>query len=239
MSSNYHLDPSKIKLDRVKREIAGRKLSPKRQILGEQLDTRFDGLREAGIETLADLLAACKNRKAIAACTAATGIPEEYLTILGREARGYLPQPVDLRDIPDCDSESVAKLHKEGLGNSKKLWERLRSENAPTESDKGSGGLMDASRGVASELGIDPSVLVELWQLSDLARIPGVGPVFARLIYLSGYATCGELAEAVVDDLDRSLKEANAGNRYTSVMASRSDLAGCIKWARELAQGER
>lgn len=236
MFSNYHLDPSTIDLDRVKGEIGGRKLSPKRQILGDQLDARFARLREAGIDTLADLLQACKNKRAIATCASVTGISEEYLTILGREARGYLPQPVDLRRIPDSDIETVTKLHDAGLGDSKRLWERLVPATPQGRGDKG-GGVTEAAEELALELEIDPEVVREFWQLADLARVPGVGPTFARLIHLSGYPTTRELGAAEVEELERRLREANAGKRYTSVMATQTDLVNCIRWGKELSPG--
>ena len=210
----YHRDPSQIDLDEVRGDIAGRTLSPKRRILGEALEERFGLLKAQGITTLAQLIEATKSKQAIAGTAGESGLPEEYLVILGREARGYLPKPIDLSRIPDVSPEVVEKLNSSGLKDSKKLWEW--------------------SRGHAPEPEIQPFV-----EMCDLARVPGVGPVFAKLLHLAGYRTTAELAQADLDELDRRLREANAGNRYTSVTASKTELEGCIRWARLLSEEER
>jgi predicted flap endonuclease-1-like 5' DNA nuclease len=237
MPQSYHLDPATIGLDRVKEEIRGRELSPKRRILGEALEERFSRLQKLGIDSLGSLIAACKNKKALTRTAEQSGLDEEYLVVLGREARGYLPQPIDLRRIPDTASEVTEALRSAGLGDSKKLWERIRETEVATDASGAlPGGTPPAViSALAEKLHIPPEALRELSEMSDLARIPGVGPVFARMIHLAGYKTTAALAQADVEQLDQGLRQANAGNRYTSVMANQGDLENCIRWARELA----
>ena len=210
----YHRDPSLIDLEEVKGDIAGRTLSPKRRILGEAPEERFGLLEGRGITTLEALIEATKNKRAIAKTAEESGLSEEYLVILGREARGYLPKPIDLSRIPDVSPKVVEKLTASGLKDSKKLWEWSRAH--------------------APEPEIQPLV-----EMSDLARVPGVGPVFAKLLHLAGYRTTAELARADIDELDRRLRKANAGNRYTSVTANKTDLEGCIRWAQLLTEEGR
>ena len=53
----------------------------------------------------------------------------------------------------------------------------------------------EARQKLAGETGIPLATIVELVKLSDLARIWGVGPVFARIIYDSGVDTVALVAE--------------------------------------------
>ena len=220
----YHLDPRRIPLDRVKDQILGRKLSEKRRILADDAESRFARMRQFGILTLGDLIDATKTKTALARFQSESGFPEDYLVVLRREALGYLPQPVDLKRIPGVDSGALTALSKARLADSKKLWERVVLGAIPMEA-------------LASEVGKDAEILRELLEMSDLARIPGVGPVFAKMIHEAGYLTTRELAAADVEELERRLKEVNAGGRYTKVTATTADLAACIGWARELSSG--
>jgi predicted flap endonuclease-1-like 5' DNA nuclease len=230
----YHLDPDSIDLDHVKGEIAGRELSPKRRILGEKIDARFALLGSLGISSLAALIKATKTKRLLGELQARSGLPEEYLVVLGREARGYLPKPIDLSRIPDIDPELLGQLKAAGLGDSKKLWEWSNPEQIKPERIQPEQISLEQIKPELAGPEWDSAVR-ELAEMADLARLPGVGPVFCRMLHLAGYRTCGELSQADAAEVDRRLREVNRGNRYTAVNAAAADLAACIRWARRLA----
>ncbi len=216
MARSYHLDPYGIPLSRVSEEISRRALSPKRKILADNLEERFARLGDLGISSLGDLIDACKTKTKMSELARHTGFPEDYLVVLRREAMGYLPKPVDLGRVPDVPPEVVDRLRAAGLGDSKRLWEYV-----------GSGGEAQKAR-------IDHRQLSDLRDMADLCRIPGVGPVFARMIFEAGYRNTTDLSQADVDELSRRLDEVNEGNRYTGIKATKTDVAHCIRWADEL-----
>ncbi len=76
--------------------------------------------------------------------------------------------------------------------------------------------------------------LLELVKLSDLARIGGVGPVFARLLYDAGADTLEELPKCLPEELFERLHAINREKGYTKAMASLKDVTYCIETASEL-----
>jgi len=60
---------------------------------------------------------------------------------------------------------------------------------------------------LSKETGIPKEVLNELVGLSDLSRIYGVGPVFARLIYDVGIRSVKEFVECTAEDFIRIYEE--------------------------------
>ncbi len=62
---------------------------------------------------------------------------------------------------------------------------------------------------LAAKTGIDPKVLLELLNRADLARIKGIGEVFANLLEEAGVDTVKELAHRVPANLHAKLAEIN------------------------------
>jgi hypothetical protein len=75
--------------------------------------------------------------------------------------------------------------------------------------------------------------LLQLVKMSDLARISGVGPVFARLLYEAGADTLEALATQTPEALLERLRAINDKKGYTKIMASLKDVQHCIDTARE------
>lgn len=165
----YHLDAEKVSLKQFQLSLENRKLIPSRTILKEKLRERFDVLSSAGIETLKDLIESLKNKAKIEAFSKQTGLAVDYLTVLKREASSYFPNPVALSKFPDVDSQLVQKLEQRGIKNSKHLFNAVKTN---PERQK-----------LYSELAIPENQIMELAYLSDLVRLYGVGPAFARLLF--------------------------------------------------------
>ena len=81
----------------------------------------------------------------------------------------YLPNPIRLDKFPGVSRKCVEKLEEVGIKNSRHLFNAARDK-----SDR-----MLLSQKTEIPIGI----LNELVGLSDLSRVYGVGPVFARMIY--------------------------------------------------------
>ena len=151
---------------------------------------------------MADLLAALKTPAAIATKSSETGIPADYLTLLRREAMSYLPNPVSLAKFPGVDPTHVQALADLGISHSRHLFRR-----AATRLKR---------KALAATAGLPMACLDELICLSDLSRLYGVGPVFARLLYDAGFQTIGALRRCTAKELvqlyeERTRKPADFG----------------------------
>jgi hypothetical protein len=171
-SENYHLDPEKISLEQFRQSLEARELIPSRLILKENLEERFEVLASAGISNLMELIGSLKSKANVENFSEQIGLPVGYLTILKREASSYFPNPVPLKKFPDVDTQILLKLEKLGLKNSKQLFNAARTN--------------EERQNLCSESGVSERQLMELVHLSDLVRLYGVGPAFARLLYNVG-----------------------------------------------------
>ena len=220
MSNNYHLDLQDISLEQYKQTLKEAELIPSRRILKEQIDSRFSRLQAQGISNLAEFLAAVKSTGKINELAGRTGLSVEYLTLLRREVNALLPKPTNLRDFPGIDPEIPEKLAKRGIKNSKHLFESALTRQQRAE--------------LAEELGINPQDLLELVKLSDLSRVYGVGPVFARLLYDAGIESVEAIARADTSQLFAKLSKAYLAAGNSRVDFKERDIAFCIQMAGRL-----
>jgi predicted flap endonuclease-1-like 5' DNA nuclease len=221
MSDSYHIDLQHIPLDEYKQTLKAAELIPSRRILKEQIDDRFSRLQAQGIANLAKFLEAVKSTGKIDDLAGKTYISVEYLTLLRREVNALLPNPKNLKNFPGIEPSIVEKLAARGIKNSKQLFESALTRRQRAE--------------VVQEAGIDPEVLLELVKLSDLSRIYGVGPIFARLLYDAGYDSVEAIARADSPALFGRLSRAYLAAGNSRVDFTERDIAFCIQMAGRLA----
>jgi len=169
MDSHYHIDLNNYSLKKYSNSLSKRKLIPSRKILKVGLKKNIAILEEEGIKTLGDLVMRFNKKEKIQAFAQKVSIPEDYLTILVREAKSYLPNPISLSKLPDIDKNYIEALAIAGIKNTKQLFTKALNQN---KNDL-----------LSKELNIPQSVIKELIAISDLSRLYGVGPVFARMLY--------------------------------------------------------
>ncbi len=169
MKKQYHLNTDKYRLQKFKKSIEERRIIPSRIILKENIDERFNIIEHNGVDTLKDLIDVLKTKDKIEIFANETGLSVEYLTILKREAGSYLPNPINLKKIPGIETASIEALEKVGIKNTKQFFLKVNT-------------IKHANQ-ISQQTGISLNKLNELTSLSDLSRLYGVGPVFARMIY--------------------------------------------------------
>ena len=193
MTSQYHIDLEKFSLQRFKTSLESRELIPSRSSLKDDLDERFRILEVNGISNLSELIGALKTKPKIAAFSQETGLTIEYLTLLNREAKSYLPNPVRLDKFPGISREFVDSLEAEGIKNSRQMFNEAKDKNERNR--------------ISRKTGIPIETLNELVGLSDLVRAYGVGPVFARMIYDVGIQSIKEFVAYTAEDFVRIYEE--------------------------------
>jgi hypothetical protein len=168
----YSIDPSLISLEEFKDLTANRKMLPGRVVLHEQIDKRFCQLKHSGMVTLVDLLRILGTKSKIQSLAIQTGLPEDYLVLLKREAGSYMAKPFPLSSFPGIPYEYVELLKSRGIKNTKNFYEQVQSDHQQAQ--------------LAESTGIPVYRLKELFTLCALSRITGVGGVFARVLYEAG-----------------------------------------------------
>lgn len=107
MAASYHIDTSKYSLQEMKKNLLTRDLIPSRLPLKDGLESYFQIIEGEGIQTLKDLINALKNKQKIGDFSSKSGISEKYLTLLRREAKSYLPNPVSLDKFSGFEEEDI------------------------------------------------------------------------------------------------------------------------------------
>jgi len=193
MSDQYQIDLEKYSLQKFKKSLQTRDLIPSRSSLKEGLDKRIRVLENYGITNLKELTNALKTKKKVELFSQETGLSIEYLTLLNREAKSYLSKPIRLDKFPGAQTEYLDRLDNAGIRNSKQLF--IKAQNK------------DRRERLARETDIPMETLNELIGLSDLSRIYGVGPVFARMMYDVGIKSVKEFVEYTAEDFIRIYEE--------------------------------
>ena len=189
MKDQYHINVEKYSLRKFKSNLSSRNMIPSRVSLKVELNERFQILENNGITNHKELIDALKTKSKIERFSKGTGLSIEYLTLLNREAKSYLPNPIRLDKFPGVSRRCVEKLEEVGIKNSRHLFNAARDK-----SDR-----MLLSQKTEIPIGI----LNELVGLSDLSRVYGVGPVFARMIYDVGIKSIREFAQHTAEDFVR------------------------------------
>ena len=131
------------------------------------------------------MLKELKSKVKLQAFSNRTGIDEEYLVLLKREAGSYIPKTVKLDKFPEADQALLQRLHEIGIADSKKLVNQFYNDEKPV-------------RAVYSDFKKSFQYLVEL---CDLSRIPGVGPAFAYILWRSGNASAEDFLNTPITEV--------------------------------------
>ncbi|MCJ7535434.1 MAG: DUF4332 domain-containing protein [Anaerolineales bacterium] len=193
MGNQYHIDLEKFSLQKFKNDLKTRDMIPSRVSLKEELDERFKILENNGITNLKELIDTLKTKPKIELFSKETGLSIEYLTILKREAKSYLPNPFQLDKFPGIPTKYVNRLEAEGIRNSRQLFNKVKGRN---ERER-----------LSQKTEIPIEIMDELVCLSDLARAYGVGPVFARMFFDVGIKSIKEFVENTAEESIRIYEE--------------------------------
>ena len=222
MVSDYYIDLEQISLERFKRTLGSKELLPGRMILKEHIEKRFGILESMGISNLQELWDALKTKKQVAQFADKSGLSEDYLVILRREVSSYIPKPINLKALPNIDAEYIERLANADIKHTKHLFDRARTKRERAE--------------LSEQLNIPGKVLLELVKLSDLVRILGVGPSFARLLYEAGVDSVATFVHQSPEELIKKIHTANEEKQYTKVNLTTKDIIYCLETASLLPQ---
>jgi len=193
MGEKYNIDLEKYSLQKFKNNLEVRDMIPSRVSLKEALDERFAILEDSGITNLKELIGRLKTKQKIELFSRDTGLSIEYLTVLNREAKSYLPNPIRLDKFPGIPPKYTNRLETEGIKNSRQLFNEAKDKKEREQLSQ------------ITEIPI--GIMNELVCLSDLARAYGVGPVFARIIYDVGIKSIKEFVGKTPEEFIKIYEE--------------------------------
>lgn len=223
MAGQYHTDLRRFSLERYKRILQTGPLLPSESVLGEEIPERFAVLESMGIGNLKDLTDALSTKKKRERFSQESGLPQDYLTVLRRRAGSYTPRPIPLRKLLGIDPAYIERLAAAGIKDTKQLFEQAQLRQDRTE--------------LSGRADVPEDVMLELVKLSDLARPPYVGPVYARLLYETGLDTIAVLSTQQPEALrERLLATKQEKGIYKAAIPSVEDFRSWLEIVRALPQ---
>lgn len=193
MGTHFHIDLDEYSLQRFKNDLATREMIPSRVSLKDDLDARFEKLEIYGITNMNELIKALNSKDKIERFSQETGLTKEYLTLLNREAKSYLPKPIRIDKFPGISINASTRLEAVGIRNTRQLFDQAWDKKV--------------RESLAQKTEIPVELLDELVCLSDLSRAYGIGPVFVRMLYDVGIKTIKEFVEYTAEDVIKVYEE--------------------------------
>jgi predicted flap endonuclease-1-like 5' DNA nuclease len=216
----YSTDLERISLDEFQEILLSIELLPSRKILLVGLSTLIEKLKQKGADNLAALQKLLKNKKRYPDLAAELAVSVEYLKVLNREINSYVSKPVQLSKLEVFTDAELERLEAAKLKSTRDLYER---------------GLTRSDLNILSEaLSIPQEKIVTALELSDLLRITGVGPVYARILKEMGIKDVASLLEinsqVAVDEYERI----NAEKNYSKVNLGIKDIEYVKRFCKKL-----
>lgn len=176
----YYVDFSQVSLDQFKKYLKADELVPSRQLLLNDLPSNFNKLKAQGFDNIASILLTLKNKNKFKALAKTSEIEENYLLILSREIRSWLPKSEKISDFTAFDENTIHSLFEAGYKNTKLLWEA---------------GLTPQMRKIiATNTKTKLEDIDKLVCLSDLCRVRWVNSTFSQMLWMANVRSAKELA---------------------------------------------
>lgn len=213
----FNIDLSEMSLEVFEQLLMESDLVPSRMFLKEHAEPYFKLLRNHKIRNVDELLKILKNKKCINEWADRTGIPEEYLTVLNREIKGYIRTPIKLDKMPGLQEDTIKNLSEGGIVNTLNLF-----NNVLTPQDR---------TALAARMDIDEDELLLVTKLVDLTRIRWVNHTFAYALHESGYDTTEKVAAADPGEMYQAIKKVNEERQFFPAHIGLVDINRCIEFA--------
>lgn len=217
----YYINLENISIDEYKEILKGADLLPSRMILKNDIDEKFDALKELQIENVEVLRKTLSNKSKLQAISRQTAIAEDYLKILIREVRSYRQKPNRIQDFPGISKSTVQELDKLGIRNTFQLFDFVLTP--------------ESRRAISKQTGISDSEITRLAQLTDLSRIRWVNHTFAYVLHEAGYDSSANVAGADYKDLYERVCSLNDEREIYKGHIGLHDMKLCVEAAKDVS----
>lgn len=216
----YSIDLERISLDEFAELVQTADLLPGRRILLDGFPGVIAGLKRRGIGHLAALHRLLKDKKGHPALADELSVSTDYLVVLRREVNSYVSKPVPLAKLGVFSEAELNRLAEAGLKSTRDLYERALTPSA--------------RRALADRLGLPVEQVAEALELSDLLRVNGVGPVYARILCEIGIRSPADYLATPSGDLLSRYERLNEEKGITRAKLSVKDVEYCKRFCRKL-----
>ncbi|TAE32543.1 MAG: DUF4332 domain-containing protein [Cytophagales bacterium] len=127
---------------------------------------------------------------------------------------------VNLGELKGITDAVLNMLKAQGLGNSDELLDVAKTPEGRKE--------------LSQTIGVNATVILDLANRADLARVKGIGRVYSDLMEEAGVDTVVELAQRVPANLHAKLIEINARRQLTQRPPSLDQVANFVDQAKSL-----
>lgn len=196
----YYIDLKSLSLDAYAKKLEKAYLPPSRMMLKEGLKESFDCFKNMGINNIQELLLVLKKKDKMLELSKKESLSVEYLTLLLREIKSNLPNPQRLKDFKGISKSTIAILEKNGIKNTRSVYEKVKTGKNRKEFSK--------------KFGINESEILELTKLTDLSRIKWVGATFARMLYDLDIDKVEKVKKADPEFLHKEINRINQERNY-------------------------
>lgn len=216
----YYIDIEKITIDNYREKLESAYLPPGRMILKDKLDERFGYFKGIGIDNVKELIQLLKKKDKFTELSKVACLSDGYLTILLRELNSILPKPNKIADFIWVSKNTVDKLAKTGIVNTRELYDKVLTS---TDRQK-----------LADSMGIDYSDILELTKLTDLSRMKWVGVTYAQILYDLGVDTVEKVSKSDPTDLHASINQRIKEHNIFKGAIGINDVRILVETAKEL-----
>ena len=206
----YSTNLEKISLDEFQQILTTIELLPSRKVLLNGLSELIENLKQMRIDNLAATQKLLKIKKGFHQLADELGFNTDYLTVLNREINSYVSKPVPLSKLDVFSESELERLEKTGLKSTEDLY-----QHGLTPSDR---------KSLSERLSIPLERIVAALELSDLLRINGVGPVYAKILKEMGISKASAFLEIDSQDAVEQYKKINEEKQYSKVNLSIKDI---------------
>ncbi len=162
----YSLDLRTITLERFEEILTTFELLPSRRVLADHIGSVVARLVADDVVDLEGLRRLLSDKKRYPELSDRLEVDEGYLVILNREVNAYKTKPVALRRLEVFTEAELDALARARITSTKHLYDRCWAR--------------EARAALAAELGVDLGRMDVALRMSNVVRINGAGPKFAR-----------------------------------------------------------
>ena len=217
----FYIDLQSISIDAYKEKLKASDLLPSRQMLKDNIEERFELIKKQGVPDAQKLFNTLKTKKRLNAFAERSGLPVDFLTILGRELRSYRQKPNELRNFPGIDEDIISKLENIGLKNTFQFYSKVL-----TATDRVA---------LSKHTEIAEHAILTLTKLTDLSRIRWVNHTFAYVLFEAQYDTVEKVAKADYIALYDAVKQLNEQRELYRGHIGVHDMKLCVEAAKDVS----
>lgn len=209
-----------ISLDEFKEIISTTDLLPGRRILLSNLSGVIERLKQNGIDHLAALHRLLQNKEQYPELADHLSVSPEYLIVLNREISSYVSKPIPLSKLDLFSEVELEQLETAGLTTTKLLFESCVTKTTRLE--------------LAERLNIPEHRMIFALEMTDLSRINGVGPVFAKILIGMGIRSAAEYLSTESSEILFKYQRVVEDKEHTKAKLGIKDIEYCKRFCKRL-----